>query len=126
MANILVVDDNEEITDLVQYFLEEARHTVTSVNTSQDACTALENEAYDILITDLLMPEENGFDLIRKAKEIDNNTKPLKIIAISGGLIGIGTKTVLDAASLSADTVIKKPFTQTMIQEAVDNLLKAA
>lgn len=125
MAKILVVDDMEEMTEIIHYFLEEDGHEVVSVNSSHEAVILLEKEEYQILITDLLMPEIDGFELIQDLKDSNEGDHVPKIIAISGGVAGLGTETILNAASLKADAIVKKPFTREDISSTVEKLLAA-
>ncbi len=125
MAKILVVDDIKDMTEIIHYFLEEDGHEVVTTNSSQDAVVHLEKDNYQILITDLLMPEVNGFELMQNVQKSSSVSSSPKIIAISGGVSGLGTETILNAASIKADTVMKKPFTKEDLINAVDNLLAA-
>ncbi len=119
MAKILVVDDIKDITEIIHYFLEEDGHEVVTVNSSHNAIVHLENDNYQILITDMLMPEVNGFELIQDVRKPGSENQSPKIIAISGGVSGLGTETILNAASIKADIVIKKPFTREELLSAI-------
>uniref|UniRef100_UPI00286E1956 ATP-binding response regulator n=1 Tax=Chamaesiphon sp. VAR_48_metabat_403 TaxID=2964700 RepID=UPI00286E1956 len=69
---ILVVDDEADILDLIQYILENAGASVTIANSTQQAITTLIDSSggYDALLADLGMPDEDGFALIRQVRAL--------------------------------------------------------
>ncbi len=67
--NILVVDDEEMITDIISMTLEESGYEVTNTNNPETALEILSDKRFDVLITDLNMPQMEGEELIAKAKE---------------------------------------------------------
>ncbi len=69
MARILVVDDEPKMTSLVCGELEDAGHAVTTTTKPSDALTLLERHSFDIVITDLSMPEVSGMVVLEKALE---------------------------------------------------------
>jgi two-component system, chemotaxis family, CheB/CheR fusion protein len=91
-ANILVVDDEEDILELIATILETSGATVTAVGSARAALHALQAQplAYDLLLSDLGMPEEDGWTLIRQIRALD---------AASGGQI--------PAAALTAYNTMK-------------------
>ena len=124
MAKILVVDDLEDMTLMIRIFLESAGHEVTTKNSSAEAHVFLEENTCEILITDILMPGGSGFDLIGKIHDDFSNARKIpKIIAVSGGVRGLGAQTVLDAAAAKADIALKKPFTREELIAAVNTVL---
>lgn len=124
MAQILIVDDLTEMTELMAVFLKDGGHEVTAAHSSAEAGRLLHEKNFSVLITDVLMPGKSGLELIRMI----HNERPggiiPKIIAISGGVRGLGTGTVLKAAETKADIVLKKPFTQKELLSAVEALLE--
>src|SRR5436190_20630656 len=86
MATILLADDNEELLHMQCAVLREAGHQVTTAVTGTEALRHARRSSFDILITDIIMPEGDGYETI---VEIHRRHPPTKIIAISGaGLIG--------------------------------------
>ncbi|MBK7141753.1 MAG: sigma-54-dependent Fis family transcriptional regulator [bacterium] len=69
MARILVVDDEPKMTSLVCGELEDAGHTVTTSTKPSEAVSLLERHSFDIVITDLSMPEISGMVILEKALE---------------------------------------------------------
>ena len=82
MAKILLIDDEENARVLTAQFLELAGHqVVTAENGIQGHERALER-AFDLIITDIIMPEKEGFETI---KDLKRERPGLPILAISGG-----------------------------------------
>ena len=83
-CSILLVDDGEELRDLLRHVLERAGHLVTCAKNGIDASLVITGGSFDVVVTDMLMPERNGFELIAEIKE---NYPTVKIVAISGGVL---------------------------------------
>lgn len=100
---ILWVDDDILITEVAQILVEEIGHECTIANSGKEALEFLNNNTYDIVFTDIGMPEMNGWELadIIKNKFEDN----LKIIAVTGWDINQKNKD-----KNSFDFVMQKPF----------------
>ncbi|OKH42971.1 hypothetical protein NIES2101_31785 [Calothrix sp. HK-06] len=82
---ILVVDDETDTLDLLVMLLENEGATVTAVNSATQALQILQTNKPDILISDLIMPDKDGYMLIEEAKTLGLQwTEPLKSVAISG------------------------------------------
>ena len=82
MANILVVDDEAPVRNLLSDVLEKEGYTVFTAETGVEASTIYNANNIDLIITDLVMPEKGGIDLIMELKKQDPG---VKVIAISGG-----------------------------------------
>lgn len=100
---ILVVDDEQ----LVRWFLERALkkwgHEVISVGSSGEAVSQLKNSAFDIIFTDLRMPEGNGTDLIKVLREKPDG---IKIVVCSAFI----TSELADDFKKKGILILKKPF----------------
>ncbi len=117
---ILVIDDDEQICDLLQMSLELSGFTVGVAENGRIGERMYEQEPYDLIITDLLMPDQEGMETITSLKQ---NYPAIKIIAISGGG-RIGPEAYLpDALLLGADLAFTKPFDLEELIKAVQGLL---
>jgi CheY-like chemotaxis protein len=67
---ILVVDDDEDARDLVRRLLENCRANVVTAASAEAAMRALGREAFDVLVSDIGMPEEDGYTLMRKVRAL--------------------------------------------------------
>ena len=82
MANILVVEDNAQVAKLFRDILTRAGHHAVVAANGNEAILAFGQQAFDLIITDIFMPEKDGLELIR---EVMAQNPGLKVIAISGG-----------------------------------------
>jgi two-component system, response regulator, stage 0 sporulation protein F len=112
MATILVIDDQDAVRTLLRTVLERAGHEVTEAPNGRLGLAAYRARPADLVITDILMPEMNGLDMILELTRAFLNAK---VIAISGAP---DTQNALDAAKLlGARHTLHKPF-------SLDALLK--
>ena len=68
---ILVVDDSVTMRDMLQQFLQDSNYAVSTASTGKQALDLLQTERYEVIITDLEMPEMDGFGLIKGISELD-------------------------------------------------------
>ncbi len=119
MANILVIDDEEDIRLILKEVLELEGHAVTtSVNGKNINTNELAN--YDLLITDIFMPDQDGMQLIMDVKK---TVPDMKIIAISGGAFFGTDNTLKTAQLLGARFTINKPFDIDDVVKKVNTLI---
>ncbi|CQR56579.1 response regulator transcription factor [Paenibacillus riograndensis] len=103
MNRILIIDDEQEITDLIELFLQNENFQVSKCYCSQDALVLINNERFDLAIIDVMLPDGNGFELCKLIRE--KYTFP--IIMLTSKTEGIDRVTGL---SLGADDYVTKPF----------------
>ena len=121
MANILIIDDDKSILSfLKERLMDEGFKVLTAIDGRQGMKLFNDNQV-DLVITDIIMPEKIGFEIIIEIKRI---CPDIKIIAISG--MGLGMiKTCLKTARFSgADYTFSKPFKTDDLIDAVYELLK--
>lgn len=121
MAGVLIVEDDGDLREMLKISLNRKRFTVLEAENGKDAIAHFKPTVTDLVITDLIMPEEDGLKVIMKLREI----KPsIKIIAISGGgKAGPGSYLNL-AKVLGADVIYSKPFSVNEMIKKIDELLK--
>lgn len=120
MSRILVVDDEAPIRDVMRKMLEKSGYEVVEAGDGREALQVFETDPTDLVITDILMPDQEGLQTIM---ELRQNHPDLKIIAISGGGV-VGPQTYLRMAEgFGADRTLTKPFTMNDLIEAVRALL---
>ena len=103
MNRILIIDDEKEITDLIELFLLNENFQVSKCYSSQDALMLIKNGSFDLAIIDVMLPDGNGFELCKFIRE--KYTYP--IIILTSKIEGIDRVTGL---SLGADDYVTKPF----------------
>lgn len=121
MARILVVDDDEMIRKTVIASLQQAGHTVIVTEDGREAADKFSDCALDLVITDILMPEWDGLELIAWLR---SRGSTIKILAMSGGGRTRSMEFLPTAASFGATATIKKPFTHDQFVSKVTELLR--
>lgn len=123
MAKILVVDDEESVRFIIKETLEQDRHEVTEARTGNEALAMFAQKPAELVITDLVMPDKNGIDLILELKSRYPN---VRILAISGGGGLNGRFDYIPIAELiGARSVMRKPFNIFELRDTVNALLAA-
>jgi two-component system, chemotaxis family, chemotaxis protein CheY len=107
MRQILVVDDDRVIRAMSVHLLESAGHNVAEAETGLQALRLMREIKFEVLITDLFMPDMDGLELIQRVRATG---APIRIIAISGGSALVGDKFLDLAGSLGADMILRKPI----------------
>ena len=121
MARILVVDDHPMIQTTLQLVLLEQGHEVVQALNGKEALKELRRQPIDLIITDVLMPEIDGLELIRA---VQNEFAHLPLIAMSGGSSRFpGTDVLQMAQLLGADATLPKPFNESELAEAIRAVL---
>ncbi|MGB4291657.1 MAG: response regulator [Bacteroidales bacterium] len=122
MAGILIVEDEKDVREMLRDALIRRKYSVIEAVNGKEALAKFKASFINIVITDILMPDEDGLKVIMKLKEL----KPeLKIIAISGGG-KFGPAGYLNIArTLGADEVFTKPFSLRELEKKIEELLDA-
>jgi len=100
---ILVVDNELEILNVLQDVLNILGYTPVAVTSGRDALKIFEKGKFSLVITDMVMPDINGLDLLKEIKKLDSNI-PVVIIT------GFGSEVIEEAIQAGADGYIEKPF----------------
>jgi DNA-binding response OmpR family regulator len=120
MRKILIIDDDEQILPMLAHAMELAGYAAVTALDGREGQRLLEKQPFDLVITDIIMPEREGMETITYIKK---NFPAIKIIAISGGG-RIGPETYLPAAlELGADDALAKPFAMEELLTSVRKLL---
>jgi len=119
MANVLVIDDDDEVRDFLVRLLTRRGYSVTGARNGEAALASLASESFALVITDIVMPDMEGLETIKRVRR-SNPTMP--IIAISGG--GSSQIDYLKfARKFGADAVLAKPFDPAELLELATRLL---
>jgi DNA-binding response OmpR family regulator len=119
LASILVVEDDSALRRLVTTVLERRNFAVAEAADGAQALDVLSTTAFDLVITDIVMPEIEGLELVRYIRARHPSAK---IMAVSGGGSHLVSYTQL-AKELGADEVLAKPFTPAELVVVVERLL---
>jgi CheY-like chemotaxis protein len=123
MARILVIDDELVIRQALAIMLANVGHKVETAENGRAGLELLERESFDLVLTDILMPEMDGVAAIRKLRSL---VSPPKIVAMSGGVQLSREDFPRAAELLGADAALNKPFRARELYALVDRLLGPA
>jgi CheY-like chemotaxis protein len=118
-VHVLVVDDSELIRRLVATMLRTAGYTVVLAENGRDALARLREHAVQLVVTDMMMPEMDGLELIAALRILRPD---LPIIGMSGGSEK-SDHCLERAKKLGATTTLAKPFQKQQMLEAVAQVL---
>jgi DNA-binding response OmpR family regulator len=123
MAGILIVEDDRDLREMLGISLTRRKFTVLEAGNGKEAIMHFKPSITDLVVTDLIMPEEDGLKVIMKLREL----KPsVKVIAISGGgKAGPGSYLNL-AKALGADAIYSKPFSINELINKIEELLEGS
>ena len=121
MARVLIVDDEQMLREMLQQMLDiEGFETFTASNGSE-ALSVFKQCDPDVVVTDIIMPEKEGLEIIQILKGKKPN---LKILAISGGSYNINVSDILKMAkALGANQALSKPIRRKEFIDTINNLL---
>ena len=123
MARILIIDDEEMVRMTLRQTLEKAGHEVREATNGREGVEMFQADPADLVITDIVMPEQEGVETIIKLRA---DYPDLKIIAVSGGG-RIGATDYLEyAKQYGAAHVFEKPFDRKALVAAVESTLAGA
>lgn len=118
MPKILFVDDEKLITNALEDYLDGSKYQILSANNGMDGLHTFIEKKPDLVITDLIMPDMEGLEFIRKLLGIN---KKLPIIVVSGNTLGVAY--LETACVLGAKAKFTKPFDLEKLMRTVDELL---
>jgi DNA-binding NtrC family response regulator len=121
MARILVVDDDPLVLDSIAAALQLTAHEVLEACNGREALALLESVIADVIVTDIVMRELDGFGFILSLRKLYPGQR---LLAISGG----GSRSYMDflayAEKLGAHATLAKPFTPDQLIAAVERVLE--
>jgi CheY-like chemotaxis protein len=119
-VNILLVDDNDDARITVARILEMSGHNVVQAANAKAASALLKEKMPDLVITDIFMPEGDGFEMLN---ELRGHEPKIPVIAMSGGGMQEGLDVLSIAGRLGAKKVLYKPFARRQLLEAIAEAL---
>ncbi|HEY3444254.1 MAG TPA: response regulator [Paludibaculum sp.] len=120
VARVLVVDDDAAVRELVAAMLESGGYPVSVASNGREALSMLASNGFEVIITDLVMPEQEGIETI---KLIRRDYPSVKVIAMSGAF---GGDYLRIAGYLGAHGTIAKPLRIQTVLDTVAGVLNAA
>ena len=115
-THILVVDDDDRIRNLLKEYLNENNYIVSTAEDSENAKTKLEQFKFDLIVLDVMMPGQNGFEL---AKEIKKDIEVPIIFLTAKGEV----ENRIKGLELGVDDYIGKPFEPKELLLRIKNII---
>ena len=119
MARILLAEDDDDMRRFLVRALERAGHDVTPFAEGASAFEEIKRSAYDLLLTDIVMPEMDGIELARRAAELDPKLRIMFITGFAAVALHPDSKAPKDAKILS------KPFHLKDLVAEVERMIAA-
>ena len=117
--HLLVVDDDRRIRDLLSRFLAGEGYRVTTADNARDARAKLTGLSFDLLILDVMMPGETGFELAKSIR----GTSSVPILMLTAR---DGAESRIEGLQIGADDYLSKPFDPRELSLRIANILKRA
>src|SRR5215212_6980166 len=118
MANLLVVDDELGMRQFLTHLLQREGHTVRVAENGQQALTLIREHAPELIISDIRMPDMDGVELLRAAREALPEVEVIMMTAFAN------VDTAREAFLLGAYDFVQKPFDNDLLKETVARALQ--
>jgi DNA-binding response OmpR family regulator len=118
ILKLLIIDDNQDTLVAMEAYFTKRNYSVTAIDNGLEALKLIESQSqkFDIMITDIVMPDVSGVAIISVAKRLTPN---MPVIAITGW----GEHPQVLASEAKADTVIKKPIELMKLERKIISLV---
>ncbi|HUB81698.1 MAG TPA: PAS domain S-box protein [Bryobacteraceae bacterium] len=117
LGRILVIDDDDAVRTLLQQTLADAGYEAFSARDGREGMRLVANHPFDLVLTDLIMPDQEGIETIRR---LHRDHPSIRIVAISGAMDAIYLKT---AELLGAHAALRKPIDGEELLRTIRELL---
>ncbi|MFN4007070.1 MAG: PleD family two-component system response regulator [Chitinophagaceae bacterium] len=121
-GTVLLIEDDEIMLKVIERILLKEGYQVLVARNGKEAMQRLEQGGFDLVITDLMMPYANGFEVISKVKNSDKS-KGIPVIVISS----VGNEdSIMEGFRLGADDFLKKPIMAGELMIRVKRLMSSS
>jgi two-component system, OmpR family, phosphate regulon response regulator OmpR len=117
--HLLVVDDDRRIRDLLSRFLTNEGYRITTAESAADARAKLKGLSFDLLVLDVMMPGETGFEFAKSLREI--SSVPILMLTARDA-----AESRIKGLEMGADDYLSKPFEPRELSLRIANILKRA
>jgi CheY-like chemotaxis protein len=121
MASILLVENDDQLRSMLKFLLTSSGHQVWETPNGTRVCDMHQEFNFDLVITDLVMPDTEGLGVITELRRRDQK---VKIIAMSGGVEGRSEVYLRIAQRLGAQLTLSKPFGNQQFLDTVSQALE--
>lgn len=126
MSRVLVADDMSAITKAITRVLHTDGHDVDVCDNGVQAICKLKDHHYDLVITDILMPEKDGLEVAKYIRtELPEDRRETPILAITGGGTLVTSEMAIEAANLLSNAILQKPFDIKTFRNTISNFIES-
>ena len=118
-CSVLVIDDESALREILSQVLTDAGHRVVGAENGKEASKALATSAFDVVLTDVIMPEKDGMQVI---SEVRKKFPEVRIIAMSGGGHVSRDQYLKIAKGLGAHAILEKPFANQKLLDTIEEM----
>ena len=123
MTTILIADDDDNVRYALSKLLRKAGYHVLEAQNGKEASKLLRKAMPDVLVTDIVMPEQDGMGLLNTAREL-NPAMPVLVMSGGGNIVGLDYLSL--AQTMGANATLCKPFDNNEVLSVVANLVVVA
>ncbi len=116
LDHILVVDDDDRIRSLLKEYLKENKFLVSTAQNSEEAKTKLSHFNFDLIVLDVMMPGQSGYELTKEIKK--KNCPPIILLTAKGEV-----ENRIKGLEIGADDYIGKPFEPKELLLRIKNII---
>nr|MBA3967462.1 response regulator [Nitrospirales bacterium] len=118
VARILLVEDEVDVRESIKLQLEEEGHQVVDTESGSDALALTESARFDIVLTDVMIPDINGIELVQRIMQLPNH--PVTVVMTGHGSVEMAVK----AIKAGAFDFLSKPFSMDVLSATVASALR--
>ena len=122
MSTILIIDDDAQLNLMLKSALELKGYTVDTACNGKKAKSLYQKNTYDVIITDIIMPEGDGFEVVLDLRRMGMSDRT---IAISGGGRTSAEDYLVTAQHFDVAAIFSKPLDLQLLRNKVDEIIKA-
>ncbi|MCQ2089833.1 MAG: response regulator [Fibrobacter sp.] len=122
MSTILVIDDDEQFNLMLKSALEIKGYNVETACNGRDAKALYQNKQYDVIITDIIMPDVDGYEVILDLRRLNMSDRT---IAVSGGGRTAAEDYLVTAQHFDVAATFNKPVDLQALRAKVDEIIKS-
>jgi DNA-binding NtrC family response regulator len=116
---VLIVDDDRDIVKIVQTMLEDRGWGISAAYSGTEALDKVASQKPDVILLDIMMPEMNGIEVLKRIRKLDANARIIMITAFGD------VESYLDSMELGAFEYINKPFETEELLELIERVVAA-
>lgn len=120
---VLIVDDVDYIRKSISKVLDDSGFVCTTCENGKVAISKVTEVSYDLIITDIMMPDTDGFEFLDFLREREEGKVKTPVLAISGGSKTINSDLALKMINEKADAVLQKPFAKAQLMTAIAKVI---